>query len=470
MLFNSFSYAVFVPIIFIIYWFMPHRFRWVLLLAASYYFYMSWNPKYIILILATTFISYITGIVIEQTENKLQKKVYLVLSVIFCMGILFIFKYFNFFIENLSSVLDIFTIKMHPITLKLLLPVGISFYTFQTMSYVIDVYRGDVQAEKHFGYYAAFISFFPQLVAGPIERTSNLLPQIKREQKFSEQKAFDGLKLMLWGYYKKLVVADTLAPYVDKVYNQLELYQGFSLMIVVFFFSLQIYCDFSGYSDIAIGTARLFGIDLIKNFDAPYFSKSVKEFWRRWHISLSSWFRDYLYIPLGGNRFGTVRTGMNKLIVFFATGFWHGANVTFILWGLFHGLFSVLEQANIIPVEKMRGKGIGHIYTMFLVTIGFVLFRSENLTQAMMMFTKMFTFSPFLLENTIFLKELLSPYTIFILFLCVIGSLGIVPKLNKITEKKGVEWGSYIFAIILFVFSVIDLSASTFNPFIYFQF
>ena len=190
---------------------------------------------------------------------------------------------------------------MHPITLKLLLPVGISFYTFQTMSYVIDVYRGDVQAEKHFGYYAAFISFFPQLVAGPIERTSNLLPQIKREQKFSEQKAFDGLKLMLWGYYKKLVVADTLAPYVDKVYNQLELYQGFSLMIVVFFFSLQIYCDFSGYSDIAIGTARLFGIDLIKNFDAPYFSKSVKEFWRRWHISLSTWFRDYIYISLGAS-------------------------------------------------------------------------------------------------------------------------------------------------------------------------
>ncbi len=333
MLFNSFSYAIFVPIIFIIYWFIPHRFRWGLLLSASYYFYMSWNPKYIILILATTFISYITGIVIEQTENKLQKKVYLVLSVIFCMGVLFIFKYFNFFIENLSSVLDMFSIKMHPITLRLLLPVGISFYTFQTMSYVIDVYRGDIKAEKHFGYYAAFISFFPQLVAGPIERTSNLLPQIKLEQKFSEQKAFDGLKLMLWGYYKKLVVADTLAPYVDKVYNQLELYQGFSLMIVVFFFSLQIYCDFSGYSDIAIGTARLFGIDLIKNFDAPYFSKSVKEFWRRWHISLSTWFRDYIYISLGGNKCSRIKRYFNLKIPILIRGLWHPANWTFLYWG-----------------------------------------------------------------------------------------------------------------------------------------
>lgn len=379
MLFNSFSYAVFVPIIFIIYWFMPHRFRWVLLLAASYYFYMSWNPKYIILILATTFISYITGIVIEQTENKLQKKVYLVLSVIFCMGILFIFKYFNFFIENLSSVLDIFTIKMHPITLKLLLPVGISFYTFQTMSYVIDVYRGDVQAEKHFGYYAAFISFFPQLVAGPIERTSNLLPQIKREQKFSEQKAFDGLKLMLWGYYKKLVVADTLAPYVDKVYNQLELYQGFSLMIVVFFFSLQIYCDFSGYSDIAIGTARLFGIDLIKNFDAPYFSKSVKEFWRRWHISLSTWFKDYVYIPLGGNRRGVKRHLINMMVVWFLTGLWHGAAWNFVLWGLYYGILLILEKYVWGKKLEQLPSFFRHLYTIVIVVTGFVLFVFDDM-------------------------------------------------------------------------------------------
>ncbi len=480
MLFNSFSYAVFVPIIFIIYWFMPHRFRWVLLLAASYYFYMSWNPKYIILILATTFISYITGIVIEQTENKLQKKVYLVLSVIFCMGILFIFKYFNFFIENLSSVLDIFTIKMHPITLKLLLPVGISFYTFQTMSYVIDVYRGDVQAEKHFGYYAAFISFFPQLVAGPIERTSNLLPQIKREQKFSEQKAFDGLKLMLWGYYKKLVVADTLAPYVDKVYNQLELYQGFSLMIVVFFFSLQIYCDFSGYSDIAIGTARLFGIDLIKNFDAPYFSKSVKEFWRRWHISLSTWFRDYIYISLGGNKCSRIKRYFNLMITFLISGLWHGANWTFLYWGGVHGVAQIIEDICNPILKKIRlykvGKFVTWILVFFFCNMAWVLFRAPTLIDAIYVYKNILIDidTPLrYLKNGfndigISVVRLIHLVTLIIILIVVDGinlRNNIVVKVNS--QKVIVQWCVYLLlALITILFAQKGVAAE----FVYFQF
>lgn len=480
MLFNSFSYAVFVPIIFIIYWFMPHRFRWVLLLAASYYFYMSWNPKYIILILATTFISYITGIVIEQTENKLQKKVYLVLSVIFCMGILFIFKYFNFFIENLSSVLDIFTIKMHPITLKLLLPVGISFYTFQTMSYVIDVYRGDVQAEKHFGYYAAFISFFPQLVARPIERTSNLLPQIKREQKFSEQKAFDGLKLMLWGYYKKLVVADTLAPYVDKVYNQLELYQGFSLMIVVFFFSLQIYCDFSGYSDIAIGTARLFGIDLIKNFDAPYFSKSVKEFWRRWHISLSTWFRDYIYISLGGNKCSRIKRYFNLMITFLISGLWHGANWTFLYWGGVHGVAQIIEDICNPILKKIRlykvGKFVTWILVFFFCNMAWVLFRAPTLIDAIYVYKNILIDidTPLrYLKNGfndigISVVRLIHLVTLIIILIVVDGinlRNNIVVKVNS--QKVIVQWCVYLLlALITILFAQKGVAAE----FVYFQF
>lgn len=284
---------------------------------------------------------------------------------------------------------------MHPTTLKLLLPVGISFYTFQTMSYVIDVYRGDIKAEKHFGYYAAFISFFPQLVAGPIERTSNLLPQIKREQKFSEQKAFDGLKLMLWGYYKKLVIADTLAPYVDKVYNQLGLYQGFSLMIVAFFFSLQIYCDFSGYSDIAIGTAKLFGIDLMKNFDAPYFCKSVKEFWRRWHISLSTWFRDYIYIPLGGNKCTRIKRYINLMLTFLASGLWHGANWTFLYWGGVHGAAQIVEDICNPILKKIRVYKVGRFIIWGLVftfcNMAWVLFRAPTLTEAIYVYTNMLT-------------------------------------------------------------------------------
>lgn len=333
MSFNSVTFAVFVTLVFLVYWGLPQRRQWVVLLFSSYYFYMSWNAKYVLLILFTTIVSYTCGRLLAVTKCVYQKRFILFSASVICLGVLFVFKYFNLFMDTFCSVLQLLSIQIHPMTLKLLLPVGISFYTFQTLSYVIDVYRGEIPAEKHFGIYAAFVSFFPQLVAGPIERTGNLLPQIRREHCFCYEDAVYGLRQMLWGFYKKIVIADTLAFYVDKIYADLFSYEGGTLVLAAFFFSFQIYCDFSGYSDIAIGTARLFGIKLMTNFKNPYLSVSLNEFWQNWHISLSSWFRDYVYIPLGGNRKGKVRKYINLLITFLTSGLWHGADVTFIVWG-----------------------------------------------------------------------------------------------------------------------------------------
>lgn len=327
------------------------------MLVASYYFYMSWNAKYVVLILFTTCISYGAARLLEKQDNKKKKKAILVGTAVLCLGVLFFFKYFNFVSESIAGVLSLFSIHMNPITLKLLLPVGISFYTFQTLSYVIDVYREEVPAERHFGYYATFISFFPQLVAGPIERTSNLLPQIKAKHEFDYDQASYGMKLMAWGYFKKIVIADTLSKYVSTVYDAPQNFSGFALVLATLFFTLQIYCDFSGYSDIAIGTAKLLGINLMTNFKSPYFSQSVKEFWSRWHISLSTWFRDYIYIPLGGNRVGKVRHIVNLMITFLASGLWHGANWTFVVWGGIHGAAQAIENI-IVPKSKRISKGI----------------------------------------------------------------------------------------------------------------
>lgn len=331
--FNSIQYLIFLPIVFILHWIIPQKYKWIVLLIASYYFYMSWNAKYVFLILFTTGITYFCGIALEKNKDKGRKKLILAITLIACLGVLALFKYGNFILDSVAAVLSIFSIKIHPMTLRLLLPVGISFYTFQTLSYVIDVYRGDIEAERHFGYYATFISFFPQLVAGPIERSSNLLPQIKKERIFSYDSGKEGLLLMAWGFFKKIVIADTLAIYSDKIFNDVMSYTGFSLIVAIFFFTIQIYCDFSGYSDIAIGTAKLFGIKLMDNFRSPYFSSSIKEFWSRWHISLSTWLRDYVYIPLGGNRVSKLRHKLNLLITFLISGLWHGANWTFVVWG-----------------------------------------------------------------------------------------------------------------------------------------
>lgn len=397
MLFNSFAFAIFLPIVFGLYWLLPHRFRWGILLAASYYFYMSWNVRYVVLILFTTVVSYISAVMLEGTKSARRKRGIVAGALLACLGVLFVFKYFNFVSRSLGDFCRMISIPMHPVTLKLMLPVGISFYTFQTLSYVIDVYRGNVRAEKNFGIYATFVSFFPQLVAGPIERSGNLLHQIREEHVFDYNQAVYGMKLLTWGFFKKLVVADNLAVYVDWIYNNLHFYRGLSLIMATVFFAFQIYCDFSGYSDIARGTAKLFGVELMVNFKSPYFSASIKEFWSRWHISLSTWFRDYVYIPLGGNRVNRSRHYFNLVATFLVSGLWHGAEWTFVIWGGLHGLLQVAEQAFRPGRRKAdggEGRGVmwwGRVIIVFLtVCLAWVFFRADTLGDAVYLLTHMF--------------------------------------------------------------------------------
>ncbi|MBQ7540734.1 MAG: MBOAT family protein [Clostridia bacterium] len=389
MLFNSVSFAVFLPIVFALYWLVPQRRRWALLLAASYYFYMSWNAKYIVLILFTTGVSYLCGRLLEKTADARRKKQLVALALCLCFGVLFLFKYFGFFWETANAVLRRFAVPMHPLTLRLLLPVGISFYTFQTVGYVLDVYRGDARAERHFGKYAAFISFFPQLVAGPIERTNALLPQIADPPAFDYDKAVDGMQRMAWGFFKKMVVADRLAVFVDRVWGDVFQFRGLSLVLASVLFAVQIYCDFSGYSDIAVGCAKLLGIDLAENFRRPYLSASIREFWSRWHISLSTWFRDYLYIPLGGSRVKKSRHCFNLLVTFLVSGLWHGANWTFVLWGGVHGLLQILENVlHLAPKKTPHGlrRAVRVVAVFALVTAAWVFFRADSLGGALHVF------------------------------------------------------------------------------------
>lgn len=382
--FNSISYAVFLPIVFIIYWLSPHKYRWGFLLAASYYFYMSWNLKYVGLILFTTVVSYFAARFMEDKTDKRYKKSVLLISAILCLGGLFFFKYFNFVSNSFCDAVNYFAIKLNPVTLNIVLPVGISFYTFQTLGYIIDVYRGDAEAEHHFGKYAAFVSFFPQLVAGPIERSKNLLPQIKAKHEFSYEQGTYGMKLMVWGFFKKLVIADTISLHIGPLFEIPQNYHGFSFVIAAFLFSFQIYCDFSGYSDIAIGTAKLMGIDLMTNFKSPYFSQSLREFWGRWHISLSTWFKDYVYIPLGGNRVSRRRNVFNLLVTFLASGLWHGANWTFVIWGGIHGIGQIIEKQ--IGLFKNKSTGVLSVCRVILIfgfcTLAWVFFAANSISDA----------------------------------------------------------------------------------------
>ena len=392
MLFNSLQYAIFLPIVFAVYWLLPHKFRWMLLFAASYYFYMSWNVKYVVLILFTTVVSYFAARFIEKTDNIRKKKAFLTITLVSSLGVLFIFKYFDFFVESFCELMASMSIYASPKTLGLLLPVGISFYTFQTLSYVIDVYRGKSKAEKNFGIFATFIAFFPQLVAGPIERTNNLLHQIKEEHHFDYAQAVNGVKIMAWGFFKKMVIADNLAVYVDRVYNNVTYHEGFSLLAATLFFAVQIYCDFSGYSDIARGSSKLLGIELMENFRSPYFSSTVKEFWSRWHISLSTWFRDYVYIPLGGNRVKKIRHCFNLLVTFLVSGLWHGASWNFIIWGAIHGVAQVIE--NIFRIKSEKSNKFKRVISMAVVFVfvcfAWIFFRAQNFNEAVYIITNMF--------------------------------------------------------------------------------
>ena len=350
MLFNSLQFLVFFPIACLLYYLVPLKIRYLYLLACSYFFYMCWNPEYVLLLLASTVITYLTGILIEKTDKnegnedrkKHHKKVYLTLAILINLAILFFFKYSNFAADTVVSLLSLVGINTNPPRFDIVMPIGISFYTFQVIGYLIDVYRNDVSAEKNFFKYALFVSFFPKMAQGPIDRSKNLLKQISEEHFFQYEEVRKGLILMLYGYFQKLLLADYLARIVDAVYNNYTECTGFQLLAASVLFAFQLYCDFASYSNIALGAARVMGFRLINNFNTPYFSCSVAEFWRRWHISLSTWFRDYLYFPLGGSRKGLRRKNINRMIVFLVSGLWHGANWHYVFWGGLNGAFQVL--------------------------------------------------------------------------------------------------------------------------------
>lgn len=476
MQFNSLAFIVFLMIVFALYWIIPQKHRWILLLVSSYYFYMSWSAKYVILIVFTTGISYITAILIENQRKK--KKIILLIGSLICLSVLVCFKYFNFFSETITDILKYFSLTVNPITLKLFLPVGISFYTFQTLSYMIDVYRGTIHAEHHFGIFATYISFFPQLVAGPIERTENLLPQIKCPPEFKYDIAIAGLRLMLFGFFKKIAIADVVGRYTDMVYGDLRNYVGFELAIVAIFFTIQIYCDFSGYSDIAIGTAKLFGVELTTNFKSPYFSSSIKEFWSRWHISLSTWFRDYLYIPLGGSHCSKIRHRLNILITFMISGLWHGASWTFVLWGGIHGMLQVLEDCFRVPLEKFKRIRCGQWILIILVFIccnfAWVFFRVDTVSDAIYVITHMFNGITNLgeyVQNDIGLDRVKLLYIfIFIFVVAAIDFVNIKKDVIEIFARlpKGIRYIVEYLMTGAILYAAINSMGT--NQFVYFQF
>lgn len=483
MLFNSMAFAIFLPVVFVLYWLLPHRFRWALLLVSSYYFYMSWDARYILLILFTTFVSYISARLLEDAPTRRKKRICAASAAAASLGVLFFFKYYNFFAVSLAEILQKFTIELHPKTLNVVVPVGISFYTFQTLSYVADVYRGDVPAERHFGKYAAFISFFPQLVAGPIERSRNLLPQIQSVRKFDYDQASYGVLLIVWGFFKKLVVADNLAIHVDAVYENINNYTGLPLVVVAFFFALQIYCDFSGYSDIAIGTAKLFGINLMTNFRSPYYSASVREFWSRWHISLSTWFRDYVYIPMGGSHAGKIRHAFNLLVTFLASGLWHGAAWTYVCWGGVHGITQVLES-NLIPGGGKIKKDVKHtlfwwarvICVFLFVSAAWIFFRAEKMGTAIYIFQNMWRgIGQFDVYWQSGIQQLgfssVEPYLlgIVIAILAVYDYLSLRRDVILAVKKLPLILRWFIYVIILLIVIILSPTDSS-KEFIYFQF
>lgn len=402
MLFNSFQFLLFFPTVTFLFFLLPHRFRWQLLLLASCLFYMAFIPAYIAILGVTILIDYSAAIWMETPGITAKKrKGILTLSILSTCLVLFVFKYFHFFNANFAGLAHFFGWNYPISTLKIILPIGLSFHTFQSLSYVVEVYRGKQKAEHHFGIYALYVMFYPQLVAGPIERPQNLLRQFYIQHDFDYRRVTDGLKLMLWGMFKKVVIADRLAIAVNQVYGNPHAYTGWPLIAATIFFAFQIYCDFSGYSDIAIGSAQVMGFRLMDNFNRPYFSKSIAEFWKRWHISLSTWFRDYLYIPLGGNRVKTWRWQFNLFITFLVSGFWHGANWTYIVWGAIHGFYLICSlwtrnfrqafcRAVLLDQHPFFHKCLRVGMTFTLVCFAWIFFRANNISDAGYILTHMF--------------------------------------------------------------------------------
>ncbi len=475
MLFNSLHFLIFLPIVIGLYFTLKPKWRWILLLIASYYFYMTWKAEYVILILFSTIIDYVIALKLPNAKTRMIKNSLLGISLLVNLGLLFTFKYFNFISDSFQSVLSTFGIPFSQPMMNFLLPVGISFYTFQTLAYTIDVYRGKVQPEKHFGIFAVYVSFFPQLVAGPIERPGNLIPQLKQTFSFSYNRTIYGLSKILLGLVKKIVIADRLAIIVDLVYQNPVQFSGFEIVIATIFFAIQIYCDFSGYSDIAIGSARIMGIKLMENFRQPYFAHSIADFWRRWHISLSTWFSDYVYIPMGGNRVKLSRWVFNIFVVFLVSGLWHGANWTFVFWGGLHGLYLIIPRIlKLIPlVNKIQNYLASNIYgyitriiwTNIFVLFAWIFFRASDLNSAFEIVKIIFTTSAgwFNLNWTITFSDMIIAASV--IFGLIIHDI-IKGNEFKITSNFLFKAVISIAAILLIFF----MGVNTGTQFIYFQF
>lgn len=482
MLFNSVDYAIFLPIVFILYWFGTRgNLRWqnILLLISSYFFYACWDWRFLFLLIFSTQLDYFTGIKIYDAKTLSKKLIWLWVSVGINLGFLGVFKYYNFFATSFAEALSLLGITVNPGTLEVILPVGISFYTFHGLSYVIDLYKNRIEPERDFVNYSVFVSFFPLLVAGPIERATHLLPQIVKSRVFDYSKAVDGMRQILWGLFKKIVIADNCAEFANNIFTNSDSYSGSTLVVGALFFTFQIYCDFSGYSDIALGTARLFGIELLRNFAFPYFSRDIAEFWRRWHISLSSWFRDYLYIPLGGSKGGMWMKIRNTFIIFLVSGFWHGANWTFIVWGALNAIYFLpllLTNSNRTNLETVaQGKYLPTLreflsmsLTFGLTVLAWIFFRAENIGHAINYIGEIFSPSLFTIPKFPDMQRALITVILVIGFV-IVEWLGreqqyAIAKLG-IQWKKPFRWSVYYGIIIL----ILNFSGKD-QQFIYFQF
>jgi D-alanyl-lipoteichoic acid acyltransferase DltB (MBOAT superfamily) len=482
MLFNSIDFAIFLPIVFFIYWFVLNKtikIQNIFIVIASYTFYSFWNWKFLALIFLSTFTDYCVGLALDNEENKTKRKIFLGISLIVNLGILGFFKYYNFFIDNFIKIFSFFGQEIKPSSLNVILPVGISFYTFQTMSYSIDVYNKKIKPCRDFFAFASFVSFFPQLVAGPIERAKNLLPQFIKKREFNYEKSVDGMRQILWGLFKKIVIADNCAEFVDLIFNNSSNLSGSTLALGAMLFAFQIYGDFSGYSDIAIGTARLFGINIMRNFNYPYFSRDIAEFWRRWHISLTSWFKDYLYIPLGGSRCNIWLKIRNTFAIFLVSGFWHGANWKFIAWGAINAIYflpllltnknrknlDTIAKTRILPAPKEL---IQMLVTFCLTVFAWIFFRANNIDHGLSIISKIFSLSFFTIPNFDGREKALELIIIICIFIAIewLGreeQYAIARLENKLTKPLRYLFYYAIIATIFF-FGGIE------QQFIYFQF
>ena len=472
MLFNSVDFAIFLPIVFILYWFVFSKKTLqqnLVLLIASYVFYGFWDWRFLILIFFSSIIDFIIGIKLGEVNTESKRKLFLAISIIVNLGLLGFFKYYNFFLDSFASAFTFFGSSISAERLNIILPVGISFYTFQTLSYSIDIYRKKLVATNNFIAFLSFVSFFPQLVAGPIERASNLLPQFYNKITFSYDKAASGVQLIIWGFFKKIMIADNASIIVNGIFNNYENQSFESLLVGAFLFSFQIYCDFSGYSDIAIGTARLFNFELMTNFKFPYLSKNIGEFWKRWHISLSTWFRDYLYIPLGGSRGSLLKSIRNVSIVFIVSGFWHGANWTFIFWGFIHALFYIplfiALKNNTVKEDNSNFNFIKVFVTFILVMFSWVIFRSLSITDAINYIIRIVTLSDGTAFYTSTSKYLIITGISFCSILFLIGT----EFYSERKERVETYFNSY-FLIFLCLIIAFFGAIKNHADFIYFQF